>query len=157
MRKPQPKETSCGCFDCKSMCHRVPCRPTPREAERLIDAGFGFGMMVRRATLSPDGPRQDMPLMITPAIKGLERQLVGEWEGGACVFLTEDGRCKLHRLGLKPIEGRLAFHKGDPRRRETGDILQRLARLWDKARGRDVAERYIAHYGIEFTSEGELS
>jgi len=141
--KPQSKETSCHCGDCREMCERVPCRPTPREAERLIAAGFGPQLMIRRF-IAGDGEAEHDAEILTPAIVGAEGTSVNRWEGGRCVLL-ERGWCKVHKLGLKPIEGRMAFHNGHPDRdRHRGNILSRVSQLWDNAKGRAIIEAWRA-------------
>lgn len=38
-------ESECSCDSCKAMCER-PCWPSPEDAERLIDAGYGDKLML---------------------------------------------------------------------------------------------------------------
>lgn len=91
-------EHSCTCSECQDMCKRVPCFPTPQDAKRIIDAGFGD-----KLTLSLHAsiyPKKKMYPLLAPNIKT---------ENNHCVFFN-DGLCDLHPLGLKPTEGKLASH-----------------------------------------------
>lgn len=95
----QPLESRCSCDRCVTMCETRPCLPTPEEATRLDPAKtmrVNFG-----------------PITVTsPAMVGKEGQEVDGYALGRCVHL-HDGLCELHRLGLKPTEGRLAHHSVD--------------------------------------------
>jgi hypothetical protein len=51
------------------------------------------------------------PDMIKPALKGFEGD-TAPWEVASeegCTFWSE-GKCELHNLGLKPLQGKLALH-----------------------------------------------
>ena len=86
------------------MC-KNPCIGTPEEMTKISKSGFrnqlsitmwGFGLMV--------GTHKDFVKMIAPSF---------DQEKGYCTFY-ENGKCKLHHLGLKPKEGRYASHENIP-------------------------------------------
>ena len=53
-----------------------------------------------------------------------------------CVFF-EEGKCQLHKAGLKPLEGRVAIHN-----KVIGKTFYRnLARSWNTRKGRELIER----------------
>jgi hypothetical protein len=90
------KDSSCSCQQCKEMCRRSPCFPTPEEVEKLIAAGYKqrlkaswWGNLFTREAYSLIAPSQ---------------------EENGCTFLNGNGLCELHDQGLKPLEGRLASH-----------------------------------------------
>ncbi len=85
------------------MCRHSACLPTPDEARTLIKAGYGPRLARYEWTT-------DIPNAIGPALKGFEGHILHLTKGGPCTFHLEDGRCELHALGLKPLEGRLAHH-----------------------------------------------
>ena len=94
---------TCACARCRAMCEFSTCLPTEAEAQQLIDAGYGDRLATYRW---PDSPRA----VTGPAPKGKEGQTLATTMSGACTFRLPDGRCELHDLGLKPLEGRLALH-----------------------------------------------
>ena len=93
---------SCTCETCKAMCER-PCWPTPKEAEKLIEAGFGNRLMEDYWA----GNSGNVSILC-PALVGSEGHAAPSWARGKCTFQDKNGLCELHDLGLKPIEGRLA-------------------------------------------------
>src|SRR5581483_8964175 len=114
-------ETSCTCKECQGMCEHVPCWPTPQEAEKLMNAGFGDRLMLDwwNGFGWRDNDRYFGPTRIwvlCPASEGHARNLAPERNpfdsryAERCTFLTEDGLCQLHNLKLKPLEGRIAHH-----------------------------------------------
>lgn len=108
-------EAECDCWFCVSGCTRHPCRPTPAEAQALIHAGYGFRLMQEEWQYDKlmDSPFIEKPknregsiYLLLPAIRGSEGRVAPWFPVGRCTFLTIDGKCELHSLGLKPIEGR---------------------------------------------------
>ena len=98
---------SCDCEKCRNMCKIAPCIPTPRDVQKLIDAGFksqlkltywGVGMIL--------GTHKKPILIIAPEYDE-DRKI--------CTF-NVDGLCSLHDLKLKPLEGKLAHHSDLPAR-----------------------------------------
>jgi hypothetical protein len=91
------------------MCEHSTCLPTPEEASKLISRGYGARMATY--AFSPDRERYRF---VGPSIVGCEGgRLLSSTKGGACTFRRDDGRCELHDLNLKPMEGRLAHHSRD--------------------------------------------
>jgi hypothetical protein len=97
---------TCACERCRAMCAHSACVPTPAEARELMRRGYA----ARMAAYKPFGT--DDQAVVAPAVVGAEG---GERRrtDGRCTFHTEDGKCELHSLGLKPMEGRLAHHDRD--------------------------------------------
>lgn len=113
-------ETSCACDTCKAMCNR-PCWPTPEEAQRLIDAGYGGRLMLDYWVQSGG----DI-LVLSPANQGSEGQKAAFWPHGRCTFQDDRGVHRIHDQGLKPLEGRVAHHDCGP-----ADMHERIARMWE--------------------------
>lgn len=99
------KQVSCNCEKCRQMCQRTPCLGTPHDILALIDAGYvdkvcytewAAGMVLNHIS-SP-----------VPMVQIKARP------DGSCVFFI-DGKCELHENGLKPTEGKLAYHEVSPR------------------------------------------
>lgn len=95
---------SCSCEKCRNMCH-VPCLGTPEDIEKLVDAGYTSRLQPTEWLVGKlVGLTNRSITMIQP------RQ-----ERGWCTFY-HNGLCELHDKGLKPTEGRLAYHTvQDPR------------------------------------------
>jgi hypothetical protein len=86
---PNAIQNACQCDACQELCRR-PCWGTPEEIWSLIQAGFG-------GKLEEDHWRMDCKrdvIVLRPRLL----------ETGYCVFF-QDGKCELHDLGLKPLEG----------------------------------------------------
>jgi hypothetical protein len=144
----KPEPPACACNECKGYCYR-PCWPTPADARRLIDAGYGERLMLDWWVSSPD----DVELLC-PASPGCEGSRAPEvsmfdfFSGGdpfrGCVFQDGNGLCGLHAPNLKPTEGRLAHHTDDG----SLNVHEAVAALWDTDEGRAVvAEWKSARFG----------
>ncbi|GIX48931.1 MAG: hypothetical protein KatS3mg131_3142 [Candidatus Tectimicrobiota bacterium] len=131
----------CTCPRCQALCRR-PCWPTPAEAEALLAAGYGPQLMLAWWPR----PRQGEILVLCPAVTGREgfcAPAPEDWEaeapGRRCVMQTPEGLCRLHALGLKPLEGRLASgcapYPG-------WQVRQAIAALWDTPEGKAVVDRW---------------
>lgn len=100
--------TECDCEMCSSMCH-APCSGTPAEMVNLMKAGYANRLMCDNI---PD--ESGIPEIIKPALKGYEGKsapyTISSRRG--CTFFKE-GKCELHDLGLKPIQGKLAHHNNN--------------------------------------------
>ena len=92
--------TECTCDQCQSMCKKCPCIGTPHDIKRLIDAGH-----IDKLALTTWGA--GIPAGIAPITM---IQLSTKADRSCGMF--KDGRCSLHDVGLKPLEGRLALHAG---------------------------------------------
>lgn len=87
----------CSCERCQNMCKRSPCLGTPSDILRIINNGYGQHF-TETSFLVPayfGEPAQDM------------YQARQNRDNGHCPFFS-DGKCVLHNLGIKPIEGKLA-------------------------------------------------
>lgn len=97
-----------NCPTCVGMCARRPCWGTPDDARKLIAAGYGPRLM-RDYWSGGGGEDGDRDIhLLSPAIAGKEGREASFSPFGRCTFLTPDGFCELHDLGLKPTEGRAA-------------------------------------------------
>lgn len=124
--------TSCTCDECKQMCQR-PCWPTPEEAQKLIDAGYGDRLM-NDYWARTKGDIQ----ILSPASKGYEGRMTPFWPGGGCTFQDEDGLCELHDLGLKPMEGRKALCKD----RTPKKLHEKMAKMWDNPEAQELVDKW---------------
>lgn len=95
------KPVECSCHQCQAMCANSVCLPTPKEVGQLVKQGYGN----RLATYQFDSNS----LYQAPATVGYENKILPRTNMGACTFF-KNGKCELHDLGLKPLEGRLAHH-----------------------------------------------
>lgn len=90
VRRTGKKLISCKCQLCKSQCMQ-PCKGTPEDIKKLIDAGYGDRLM-QVNVFGID--------IITPKY---------DEDKKSCTFFT-NGLCELHDLELKPTEGKLSHH-----------------------------------------------
>lgn len=136
-------ESQCACDECSAMCKRAPCWGTPEEIQAIIDAGYGDRLMHQWWVGSwSKGDTQ----MVQPAIQGHEGGVSPFWPSGPCTFLTADNKCELHDKDLKPMEGRLAIHTGDPRHATVDEANEHrlVAMTWGDATGRTLYEKWRA-------------
>ena len=123
---------SCTCEECKEMCQR-PCWPTPEEAKKLIEAGYGDRLM------SDYWARAESDIHILgPALKGYEGQSTPFWPKGQCTFQDENGLCQLHDKGLKPYEGRKALCNG----RTPKGLHEEVAMMWDNEEAQALVDKW---------------
>lgn len=87
----------CHCQTCQDMCKRTPCLGTPTDILNLLAAGYRDKLIVTMWSACVEYG--------IPTIEMV--QLKTDPNTGHCVMF-ENGRCKLHSLGLKPTEGKLA-------------------------------------------------
>lgn len=113
---------ACACTTCVQMCEHRPCWPTPAEAQRIIKAGLGGRLMLDYWVGTPTTD------ILAPAIVGREGKPAPFWPRGRCTFLTVDGKCELHALKLKPLEGRVAHHSMKDATAER--VRRHIVRLW---------------------------
>jgi hypothetical protein len=138
-------ESSCTCQECVDMCKTYSCLPTPQEAQRMIDAGFGKKMMLdtRPAVSHPDIKISTL----LPAMVGYERKLSPMEIGiSSCIFLVCE-RCQLHAVGMKPLEGRVAIHDKDPE--EERIFFNLLKSMWDTPYGHQVVSGWKQKFYLE--------
>jgi hypothetical protein len=101
--------SECSCNRCQLMC-TAPCCGSVEDFEKLIDAGYSNRIMLDDLPSVPD-----VGDFLKPALKGYEGKKA-PWHTRSeegCTFWKE-GKCELHDLGLKPIQGRIAMH-GNPK------------------------------------------
>lgn len=102
---------SCTCDKCKAMC-QIPCAGSFEDIKKIIEHGFEKKLMLGTYyRLNGD------IAFLLPAYKGAEctkaKLMIGN---KPCIFQAKNGLCKLHDLGLKPTEGKLALHdRANPR------------------------------------------
>ena len=94
---------NCDCTICQSMC-RNPCLGTPEDIINLIEAGYNDKIAVTDwATGIIWGTHKKIVQMIQPKL---------DTNTGFCAFFEKQtGHCQLHDIGLKPLEGKLAYHE----------------------------------------------
>lgn len=126
--------TTCACSKCVKMCEERPCWPTPDEAKAIIDAGLGNRLM---SDWWADSTTGDIHI-ISPAISGYEGKGAPFWPTGRCTFLTQDNKCELHDIGLKPIEGRVA----DCKIEFTENVHELVAKTWDNNEAQQVVQNW---------------
>lgn len=124
--------TSCTCDECKEMCNR-PCWPTPKEAQKLIDAGYGNRLM-NDYWCRDEGDIQ----ILCPANKGKEGSFAAFMPVGNCTFQDENGLCELHNLGLKPAEGKKALCGG----RTPKNLHEKMANTWDNPEAQKLVGKW---------------
>lgn len=136
------KPTECSCEICKNMCKR-PCWGTPEDIKRLIDAGYGDRLMHDYWKNSPE----DDQAIICPALKGSEGKFapfIPKSEEG-CTF-WKDGLCELHEKGLKPTEGKLAYHDEKVEVVDDYNLHEAVAKTWWNYEGQELSVQWGAKY-----------
>lgn len=150
------------CNNCQegiNMCKHLPCNGTPQEFEKIMDKGVEFAKKLRLMSylgikitkedpfyefaklLQPDNDfTYDVP-MLAGGKKGYdctEDEENTSFKGDHCKFLTEDEKCELHTLGLKPEEGRESCCK------VTTGWKKKIyyAKLWDTDEGKRIIEKW---------------
>lgn len=89
---------SCSCSKCVDMCKRAVCLGTPQDILNLINNGY-TGIL--EGKIWNAGQKYNLPSI--PMI-----QVAWDYEKEQCIMLDDDGKCKLHAIGLKPTEGRFS-------------------------------------------------
>lgn len=127
--------TQCDCERCSIMC-QGPCCGTPQDVLKLIESGYAHRLML------DDWPDASfIPIAIKPALKGHEGEKapwdVQSYEG--CTFWI-DGKCELHNLDLKPIQGRLAHHDNT---KEQDEVIGQLIKdAWNTEEAQEVIKKW---------------
>jgi len=157
-----------GCERGMKFCQR-PCWPTPDEARRLIDAGYGDRLMMDfwagsdpHMILCPANPgyesKECEDFEMTRLEKkieeggesvdnllGLFRLLFGQSTGSdvrkGCTFQNAGGGCDLHAVGLKPFEGRKTCCKVDTR-----GIHEAVAMTWKNPEAQELVEEWKSKF-----------
>lgn len=120
MAKTGKPVTECSCSACQNMCKRSPCIGTPEDILAIANAGYAD-------KLTPTTWAAGIFVGL-PAITMIQLQ---SDHNGCCMF--ENGRCKLHEMGLKPTEGMLAHHSNSPAPTSTHVTLV-TAQTWTEDR-----------------------
>lgn len=89
---------SCQCNKCKGACKVTPCMGTPKDILNLVKAGFSKNLAP--TTWLAGVPKGIGPIQMIQPLYDHRKQ--------ACTFLEPNGNCALHKLGLKPTEGKLS-------------------------------------------------
>lgn len=130
------KPNECSCEQCARMCSRRPCWPTPDEAKKIIDAGYGDKLMLDWWD-ADENVGHDIYL-VSPACVGSEGDNAPYWPETPCTFF-KDGLCELHDLGLKPIEGRLATCN---KTNIVPDLHWKVAQTWDNEKAEALVKKW---------------
>jgi hypothetical protein len=89
----------CACNTCQNMCKKAACLGTPSDMMAIVKAGYvdRLDTYTWAAAVKYNIPMvEDVVMPIFDQAKG------------SCTFFTVEGKCELHDLGLKPLEGKLA-------------------------------------------------
>ena len=116
-------QESCECEICREMCE-WPCMGTPAEIQEIISAGMAFPNLL-------DASGMNHPILDFECVKPRRVE-------GRCVY-HENGKCVLHPLGLKPMEGREALHDVKPKMA----LYRKIERSWKTKKGRALVERIV--------------
>ena len=115
------KVNECACAICQNMCKTCPCIGLPNEILAIAKAGFASKLdrSVWAAAVKYNVP--PVYMIISPKTKEYSNE---------CSFLNE-GKCQLHDLGLKPLEGKLADCKRT--RVQPGQVPHSwlIAKMWE--------------------------
>ena len=145
------KETVCSCEVCVAMCEHRPCWGTPDEIEKIIDAGFANKLMLDYWVYQSKKEIGDINILCG-AIVGYEKGNAPFIPIGRCSFLMKNNRCKLHKLGLKPSEGRVA----DCKDKKGGNSLHRkVAMTWRTKKATKLVERWLKLVSIKKNNKKE--
>ncbi len=157
-----------GCEKGMSFCKR-PCWPTPEEAKRLIDAGYGDRLMMDfwagnnpHMILCPANPGYESKLCEDYTMIELEKKIEEEGDTEAtldlllktllgtitgsgvqkgCTFQNASGGCDLHAVGLKPFEGRRTCCKVDGL-----GIHEAVAMTWNNPEAQALVEQWKSRF-----------
>lgn len=149
MSEVEGTKESCTCPKCKSACKTRPCWPTPSDAQKLIDAGYGDKLMLEwwRGEIEEEEDRDIY--FLCPALGGFEEQQAPYYPIGhkPCVFFNKDELCDLHNENLKPTQGRETIHSQPES--EADAIVAKAARSWDTPEGKALIEVWCKEHGVE--------
>ncbi|MBN2635674.1 MAG: hypothetical protein JXR61_05345 [Prolixibacteraceae bacterium] len=128
-----PPSPPCSCPVCQAYCLR-PGWWTPEEAEKAINSGYGFRMMLE---VSPEKKF----CVLSPAFKGNETNFALQlFSKNGCTF-QQNGLCELFGSGIQPLECRFCYHE----RKGKGKLCHKaLEEEWK----RKYAKRIVVRWGI---------
>lgn len=147
----------CDCPTCKDMCaNGHPCRPTPDEAEMMLEAGLAGKLYLEYNKVYRDGKYIDDVTLLKPAIQG-EESTGGNSNTGRCTFVSSDGLCTIHNSGFKPVEARKAMCDEQESRltddefdeHENTDVYELVKLSWNSDKGIELIKRWrkMVRYG----------
>lgn len=124
----------CDCEKCRSMCH-APCCGTPEDIKNLMENGYGNRLML------DDWNSSGCPTLIKPALCTYEGEKAPfhTTSKKGCTFWKK-GKCQLHKIGLKPLQGKLAHH--DRSQNEINHIEYLIENSWNTENGSKVIEEW---------------
>lgn len=91
---------SCSCDKCVNICRTAPCIGTREDILKLVKSGYGNRLFPTVLAA---------PIVLTMFGKPVSI-VASKFENGKCTFLTEENKCELHDIGLKPTEGKITIH-----------------------------------------------
>lgn len=124
-------EYVCSCDTCKNMCKKAPCHGTPEEMLAIMNANPRYMDWLHI------NKQWDTNMVFIRPVGPYAVDLIGQ-----CPFQTSEGMCELHDKGLKPIEGRVAIHKGGEDGHPRKGIRASLAQSWEKPIGQAVLKEF---------------
>lgn len=120
--------TECACAGCASHCHIVPGYLIPADLERLsrhlgyrnpLSCAADHLLASPGATVLQAGQLRQLPTLVP------RRQ-----ENGACVFLDENSRCRIHAVAPFGCAFFDSHQPNEEAHRRSAKGLQEIARLW---------------------------
>ena len=150
---PQFKEWSCNCKICQKMCDR-PCFGTVSDIKKLIEAGYSDRLCLDWNS-APSDPRTDISFL-TPALKDFEGKLSPSFPQSekGCTFFKE-GKCFLHDLKLKPLQGKTAIHSFHKKKldeesaRSCDEVKEYIMQDWKSEEGQALVDAWCKEHNIE--------
>jgi hypothetical protein len=148
----QFKEWECSCRSCQAMCRR-PCYGTLEDIEKIIEAGFGDRLAIDWNCTESD-ENASIPIL-TPALKGHEGRKDPSFPASkeGCTFF-KNGKCELHDLNLKPLEGKTSIHdlpnkqlmkKAD---KQHDMVKEHIMQSWLSEKGQKVVDKWCENHNI---------
>lgn len=136
------KETSCDCQECKDMCSNRPCWPMVKEAEKMLDAGWGKKMMLDYWVRYPEDV-----FLLCGAVENHEKKRAPYNPAKQCVLQDKKTKkCKVY--DIRPLEARIASHDSDSSKtQEVREFV--IVKDWDTDEGRALVARWKAEVSFE--------
>ena len=134
------------CFDCKKgvqMCKSHPCATSFEEAETLIALGLQDKLMLD--WWEKDDFTVDFYFLSCANISR-EKKIATQERFGQCVFLIEDNRCELHKIGVKPIEGQSACCEKPES--SVIELHEDVSRTWNNPEAQKLILQLAQEWGV---------
>lgn len=125
----------CDCSTCKAMCSKAPCLGTPEDILKLIEHGYIARLKVTHWAAGIPYGMNRIIRMVQPEQK----------PDGKCTFLSEEGLCQLHELGLKPTEGKLASHQPTAVDHFSKTLSAQIAQSWEAEENQLTLVKVLTH------------